>query len=138
MVFVSTGFFWFMVQVGTSLRVVDNSGGRAAYCIRIVGGYKKRYARIGESVVVVVSRLRRRRKQFSKIKKGQIVNGLVVRTKVVKSSIFNDKTFFLESCVVLLNKKNKLFGTRIFGLLPMSLRFTRHMKVIVLAKGLKP
>ena len=116
---------------------MDNSGARAAYCIRILGGHKKRYAKVGDSVVVVVSRLRRRRKQFSKLKKGQIVNGLLVRTKSSKRSIFNDKTFFLENCVILLNKKNKLFGTRIFGLLPMCLRYTKHMKVVVLAKGLK-
>ena len=119
------------------MKVVDNSGGRLAYCIRVVGGYQHRYAGQGDCLIVVVCRLRSRRRQFSKVKKGQIVNALIVRTKITKSYISNDKTAFFENAVVLLNKKNKLFGTRIFGLLPVSLRFTRYMKLVVLAKGLK-
>ena len=126
-----------MIQVGSYLKVVDNSGVRFVYCIKIFGGFKRRYARLGDSVVVVVNRLRKKRRQFSKLKQGQIVIGLIVRTKISKNYFYNDKISFLENSVILLNKKNQLFGTRIFGLLPKNLRYSRFMKIIILAKGLK-
>ncbi len=126
-----------MIQVGSYLKVVDNSGVRFVYCIHIPGGYRRRYARLGDTVTVVVNRLRKRRRQFSKLKQGQIVTGLIVRSKINKSYFFNDKISFFENSVILLNKKNQLFGTRIFGLLPKNLRYSRFMKIIVLAKGLK-
>ena len=126
-----------MVQVGTYLNVVDNSGVRLVYCIRVGRGFKQRYAGLGDSLIVVVNRLRKKRRQFSKLKRGQIVNALIVRTKVNQSYFNNDKTVFFENSVVLLNKKNQLFGTRIFGLLPQNLRFSRYMKVAILSKGLK-
>ncbi len=126
-----------MIQIGSYLKVVDNSGVRFVYCIQIPGGYKRRYARLGDTITVVVNRLRKRRRQFSKLKQGQIVTGLIVRSKINKNYFFNDKISFLENSVILLNKKNQLFGTRIFGLLPKSLRYSRFMKIIVLAKGLK-
>jgi large subunit ribosomal protein L14 len=126
-----------MVQLGSYLKVVDNSGVRFAYCIRVPGGYKRRYARLGDTLTVVVNRLRKRRRQYSKLKQGQIVTGLIVRTKINKSYFFNDKISFLENSIILISKKNQLFGTRIFGMLPKNLRYSRYMKLIILAKGLK-
>ena len=126
-----------MIQVGSYLKVVDNSGVRFAYCIRVVGGYKRRYAFLGDTLTVVVNRLRKRRRQYFKLKQGQIVTALLVRTKINKNYFFNDKISFFENSIILLNKKNQLFGTRIFGLLPKNLRYSRFMKIIVLAKGLK-
>lgn len=126
-----------MIKVGTYLNVVDNSGVRLVYCIRLIGGFKRRYSFLGDSIIVVVNRLRKKRRQFSKLKKGQIVNALIVRTKVNSKYFNSDVTKFFENSVVLLNKKNQLFGTRIFGLLPRTLRFSRYMKIVILAKGLK-
>jgi large subunit ribosomal protein L14 len=126
-----------MIQKGSYLKVVDNSGVRFAYCIRVAGGNKRRYARLGDTVTVVVNRLRKRRRQYSKLKQGQIVTGLIVRTKINKNYFFQDKISFLENSIILLNKKNQLFGTRVFGLLPKNLRYSRFMKILVLAKGLK-
>jgi large subunit ribosomal protein L14 len=126
-----------MVQLGSYLKVVDNSGVRFAYCIRVPGGYKRRYARLGDTLTVVVNRLRKRRRQYSKLKQGQIVTGLIVRTKINKTYFFNDKISFLENSIILISKKNQLFGTRIFGMLPKNLRYSRYMKLIILAKGLK-
>ena len=126
-----------MIQVGSYLKVVDNSGVRFAYCIRVVGGHKRRYAFLGDVLTVVVNRLRKRRRQYSKLKQGQIVTALIVRTKINKNYFFNDKISFFENSVILLNKKNQLFGTRIFGMLPKTLRYSRFMRIIVLAKGLK-
>jgi len=123
--------------MGSYLKVVDNSGVRFVYCIRVSGGYKRRYARLGDTLTVVVNRLRKKRRQYAKLKQGQIVNGLIVRTKINKNYFFNDKIAFLENSIILFNKKNQLFGTRIFGLLPKNLRYSRFMKIIVLAKGLK-
>ena len=126
-----------MVQVGTYLNVVDNSGVRVVYCIRVLGGYKRRYASLGDILVVVVNRLRKKRRKLLKLKKGQLINALIVRTKVNKSYFNNDKTAFFENSVVLLNKKNQLFGTRIFGILPENLRYSKFMKIAILSKGLK-
>ena len=126
-----------MIQVGSYLKVVDNSGVRFAYTIRVPGGFKRRYARLGDTLTVVVNRLRKRRRQYSKLKQGQIVTGLIVRTKVNKNYFFNDRISFLENSIILVSKKNQLFGTRIFGLLPKSLRYSRFMKLVILAKGLK-
>ena len=126
-----------MIQVGSYLKVVDNSGVRFAYCIHVPGGYKRRYAGLGDTLTVVVNRLRKRRRQYSKLKQGQIVTGLIVRTKINKNYFFNDKVSFLENSIILVSKKNQLFGTRVFGLLPKKLRYSRYMKLVILAKGLK-
>lgn len=126
-----------MIQVGTYLKVVDNSGARMAYCIRVTSGFKRRYAHLGDTILVVVDRLRKRRRKFSRVKKGEVIKALIVRTKNSKKYFFNDSIGFLENSVILLNRKNKILGTRIFGMLPKLLRFTRYMRSIILSKGLK-
>jgi len=126
-----------MIQVGTYLKVVDNSGARLVYCIRVHSGFKRRYAYLGDTILVVVDRLRKRRRSFSRVKKGEVIKALIVRTKHVKKYFFNDSIQFLENSVILLNRKNKVVGTRIFGLLPKMLRYTRYMRSIALCKGLK-
>src|SRR3546814_4237956 len=75
-----------MVQVGSKLRVSDNSGAKYVSCIKVLGGYKKRYARIGDKLVVSVVSLRAKRRSQSKIQKGKVTYGIVVRTKVDKTS----------------------------------------------------
>ena len=70
-----------MVQIGTVLNVVDNSGAKKAYCIQINNTSEKKYGSIGNSILVVVKKFKKKRKVLSKVKKGEIYSALVVRTK---------------------------------------------------------
>jgi len=126
-----------MIQVGTFLRVIDNSGAKLAYCIRVCGGFKRRAAKLGDTILIAINRLRKRRKRFSRVKRGSVLSALIVRTRRPLKYVFNDSISFFENTAVVLNRKNKLLGTRIFGLLPKALRFTRYMRSIILCKGVK-
>jgi large subunit ribosomal protein L14 len=125
-----------MIQIGTVLNVVDNSGGRKARCIKVPLGYKRRYAGIGNVIVVSVKSLRTKRRAASKVKKGEIFKALVVRTKSKASSVSGESMEFLENSVVLLNKQNKLVGSRVFGSIPGSFRYSKHLRVVSLCAGL--
>jgi large subunit ribosomal protein L14 len=125
-----------MIQNGTYLNVIDNSGAKVVCCIKVKGGYKKRYARIGDILVVSIKNLRRKRKTTSKVKKGEVVKALVVRTKLGLKDYSNKYIKFFENSVILLNNNNRPIGTRIFGVLPKFFRYTKHLKIASLSAGL--
>lgn len=125
-----------MIQVGTYLNVLDNSGARLVFCIKVLSGYQRRYAKIGDIIIVSIKRLRSKRKLFSKVKKGEIYKALILKTRSKKNYKFGDNVLFLENAVVLLNKQNKLIGTRIFGAIHKSFRYTKYLKFLFLAVGL--
>ncbi len=124
-----------MIQVGTVLNVSDNSGARKVYCIRVLNGSRKKYARLGNLILVVVKSLRKKRKSLSKVKKGDIFRALVVRTRMKSISKFSDSFSFLENSVVLLTGQNKFVGTRILGSLPKNFRITSYMRLLSLCGG---
>ena len=121
-----------MIQVGTVLNVSDNSGARKVYCIRVLNGSRKKYARLGNLILVVVKSLRKKRKSLSKVKKGDIFCALIVRTRMKSISKFSDSFSFLENSVVLLTGQNKFVGTRILGSLPKNFRITSYMRLLSL------
>lgn len=125
-----------MIQTGTILTVIDNSGARKVRCLKVLKGYRKRYAFIGDVIVVAVKRLRRKRRIHSRVLKGDIVKALIIRTKVGLVSFYNERLSFNENSVVLLNKQNKLIGTRIFGPIPKYFRRTRFLKVVSVSSGI--
>jgi large subunit ribosomal protein L14 len=126
-----------MIQSGTYLNVVDNSGAKKACCLKVLKGYQRRYAFPGDIIVVSIKSLRSKRRSTSKAKKGQIFKALVVRTKArIKKSFSGESLNFFENSVVLLNNQNKLIGTRIFGTLPKFFRYTKFLKLTFLALGL--
>ena len=125
-----------MIQAGTVLNVVDNSGGRKVRCIKVFPGFKRRYANIGDVVLVSIKSLRTKRRATSKVKKGEIFKALIVRTKSKKSNFFGESVQFLENSVVLLNRQNKILGSRVFGSIPSVFRFSRHLRVVSLSAGL--
>ena len=125
-----------MIQNGSFLNVIDNSGAKVIYCIKVVSGYKRRYASIGDLIVVSVKSLRSKRRAASKTKKGEVYKAVVVRIKKKFFSFNGDSLNFLENSVVLLNKQNKFIGTRIFGSVPLSLRYTKFLKIASLSSGL--
>ena len=125
-----------MVQVGTLLRVLDNSGAKIVSCIKVLSGYRRRYAKLGDQIVVSIKHLRSKRRSFSKVKKGEIYRALIIKTKCLKRYKFGDNISFLQNAVVLLNKQNKLVGTRVFGAVHKHFRYTKHLKFLFLALGL--
>lgn len=125
-----------MIQKGSILNVIDNSGARFVKCIGIYHGFNSRYAFLGSKILVSVKKLRKKRKRFSKIKKGATTYGLIVRTKKAYNNNSNN-TAFLTNSIVLLNFQNRIIGTRIFGALPKFLRYTRYMRLLSLSSGIR-
>lgn len=125
-----------MIQIGTTIKVMDNSGAKTVYCIRFKTNFKKRYAKMGDILVVVVKSLRTKRRVYSKVERGQIVKAVVIRQKKNLNSKCGDTFNFLTNNVILINNNYKLLGTRIFGSIPSQIRYTRFMKLISLSAGL--
>ena len=118
-----------MIQRETRLNVADNSGAKEVLCIGILGGSKKRYARVGDQIVVTVKSAI----PSGEIKKGTVTKAVVVRTK--KEIRRNDGSYirFDDNAVVLINNAGEMRGTRIFGPMPRELREGNYMKIISLA-----
>jgi large subunit ribosomal protein L14 len=117
-----------MIQVQTKLTVADNSGAREAMCIRVLGGTGRRYASVGDVIVVAVNNVI----PSSELKKGAVSKALVVRTK--KEIRRQDGSYirFDDNACVLLNNAGELRGSRIFGPVARELRAV-NMKVVSLA-----
>ena len=124
-----------MIQIGSYLNVVDNSGAKKVACIRINASCKKKYAFLGEDILVSVKSLRSKRKVFSKVKKGEILKALIIRTKKENKNFLSNSFSFLQNSVILLNRQNKLIGTRIFGAVLKKFRFSKYMRIISLSSG---
>jgi len=125
-----------MIQVGTYLNVADNSGARSVACIKVLKGYKQRYAVLGDLILVSVKSIRTKRRLSSKVKKGELFKALIIKTKLSNNFFFGDSLKFSENSVVLLNKNNKNLGTRIFGSIPKILRYTKFLRLASLSSGL--
>ncbi|WP_343154179.1 50S ribosomal protein L14 [Buchnera aphidicola] len=118
-----------MIQEQTILNVADNSGARAAMCIKVLGGSRRRYARIGDIIKITVKEAIPR----GKVKKGEVLKAVVVRTKKgVRRSDGSSIRFDSNACVILNNNEQPI-GTRIFGPVTRELRNEKFMKIISLA-----
>lgn len=119
-----------MIQVGTRLKVADNSGARRVQCIRVLGGTRRRYAGIGDLIVVATKDAQ----PHSQIKKGEVLVATVVRVKQAIRRSDGSTLRFDENAVVIVDKKNKEpRATRIFGPVARELRNKGYMKIISLA-----
>ncbi|MCL4148571.1 UNVERIFIED_CONTAM: hypothetical protein GTU68_020622 [Idotea baltica] len=118
-----------MIQMQSNLMVADNSGARRVQCIKVLGGAKRRYAHVGDVIVVSVKEAIPR----GRVKKGEVRKAVVVRT--AKSIRRPDGTVirFDTNAAVILNNQNEPMGTRIFGPVPRELRAKNYMKIISLA-----
>ncbi len=118
-----------MIQQESRLAVADNSGAKEVLCIRVLGGTKKRYASIGDTIVVTVKKAI----PSGNVKKGTVSRAVVVRTK--KEIRRHDGSYirFDDNAVVLLNATGELSGTRIFGPVARELREKQFMKIVSLA-----
>ena len=115
-----------MIQHMSRMDVADNSGAKKVMCIKVLGGYKKRYARLGDVIMVSVKEAA----PDGNVKKGQKVKAVVVRTK--KEHRRSDGTYirFDNNAVVLINAEGEPIGTRIFGPVARELRWKEYMKII--------
>jgi large subunit ribosomal protein L14 len=118
-----------MIQTETRLRVADNSGAKVVACIRVLGGSKRRYATVGDVIIVSVKEAI----PNSKVKKGEVARAVVVRTtKEIRRS---DGSYikFDENSAVIITEQREPVGTRIFGPVARELRAKNFMKIISLA-----
>ena len=118
-----------MVQAESILDVADNSGARKVLCIKVLGGSRRRYASIGDVIVVSVKEAI----PNAKVKKGEIAKAVIVRTKKEVSRQDGSYIRFDANSAVLVDKDNEPIGTRIFGPVARELRAKRFMKIISLA-----
>lgn len=118
-----------MIQTETMLNVADNSGARKVLCIRVLGGTRKRYAGIGDVIVVTVKEAI----PHAKVKKGDIMTAVIVRTKKEMKRMDDTWVKFDENAAVILSATGEPVGTRIFGPVARELRNQGFMKIISLA-----
>ncbi|MBU0732381.1 50S ribosomal protein L14 [Patescibacteria group bacterium] len=119
-----------MLQPGSRIKSADNTGAKEIECIKVLGGYKKRYARVGDIITASVKLAQ----PHSMIKKGDVVQAVIVRTK--KETRRKDGTYvrFDENAAVIIDKENKEpKGTRIFGPIPREIKFKGYNKIASLA-----
>ena len=118
-----------MIQMQTLLDAADNSGARRLMCVKVLGGSKRRYARIGDIIKVTVKEAIPR----GKVKKGELYNAVVVRTRKGVRRGDGSLIRFDNNAAVLLNNQLQPIGTRIFGPVTRELRSEKFMKIISLA-----
>ena len=118
-----------MIQTPSYLDVADNSGARRVMCIKVLGGSKRRYARVGDLIKVTVKEAIPR----GKVKKGQVMTAVVVRTRKGVRRPDGSIIRFDDNAAVLLNNQEAPIGTRIFGPVTRELRGEKFMKIISLA-----
>jgi large subunit ribosomal protein L14 len=118
-----------MIQMQSQLEVADNSGAKRVQCIKVLGGSKRRYASIGDTIIVSVKEAL----PNAKVKKGEVRRAVVVRTS--KEVARPDGTYirFDDNAAVLINNQNEPVGTRVFGPVARELRAKQFMRIITLA-----
>ena len=118
-----------MLQQESRLKVADNTGAKEVLCIRVLGGTKRRYASIGDNIVVSI----KESSPSGNVKKGQVSTAVVVRTKKEVRRADGSYIRFDDNACVLLNAAGEMRGTRVFGPVARELRDKQYMKIVSLA-----
>ena len=118
-----------MIQMQSLLKIADNSGARSVMCIKVLGGSKRRYANIGDVIKVAI----REAIPTGKVKKGQVVDAIIVRSRKGVRRRDGSLIKFDENAAVLINAQKAPIGTRVFGPVTRELRDGKHMKILSLA-----
>ncbi len=118
-----------MVQQQTRLRVADNTGAKEIMCIRVLGGSRKRYGRVGDIIVATVKVAT----PGSAVKKGEVIRAVIVRTAKEYGRRDGSHIRFNDNAAVIVNRENNPRGTRIFGPVARELREKQFMKIVSLA-----
>ena len=118
-----------MIQLRTVLEVADNSGAKVVQCIKVLGGSRRRYARVGDIIVVALKEV----EPHGAFKKGEVKKAVVVRTRKEIRRAEGSYIKFDSNAAVLINDAKEPLGTRIFGPVARELRAKRYMKILSLA-----
>jgi large subunit ribosomal protein L14 len=118
-----------MIQMRTILEVADNSGAKRVQCIKVLGGSRRRYAGLGDLIVVSIKEAL----PGAKVKKGEVAQAVVVRVRTQTQRPDGSYIRFDENSAVLINKEREPIGTRIFGPVARELRGKKFMKIVSLA-----
>ena len=125
-----------MIQSGTLLRIVDNTGAKTALCLKVDSGFKRRYAISGDIIYVSIRSLRLKRRNTVKVKKGELYKALLLRVKSAQIKFCGSfYSYFSFPCAILLIKKKKIMGTRIYGSISNEFRYTKYLKALTLSAG---
>jgi large subunit ribosomal protein L14 len=125
-----------MIQQKTTLKVSDNSGAKTVRCIKVLGGFKKKIAKLGDTIVVSIQQLKIKNKNaILKVKKKEVYKALIIKTKkgYIKKSGFKD--MFFENSVILINKQGNPIGTRILGPVPKVLKKKKFQKFLSISSA---
>ena len=125
-----------MIQQQTILKVADNSGAKTVKCIKVLGGFKKKVAKLGDIIIVSVQKLRNRSKKTSKIKKKEVCKALIIRTKSTYKKNTGISLQFKDNAAILINKQGNPIGTRIIGSIPKLLKKKSLQKLTSIANRL--
>jgi large subunit ribosomal protein L14 len=124
-----------MIQQQTILKVTDNSGAKTVKCIKVLNGFKRRYAITGDTIIVSVQKLRNKSRSTSKVKKGEVHKAVILRTKSKLIKKDGTITFFQLNAVSLINKQGKPIASRIIGPIPKALKKRKKIKFVTLSSG---
>lgn len=125
-----------MIQMQTKLKISDNSGAKIAKCVKVLGGFKRKFAKTGDLVVLSIQTLKNKFRETSKVKKREVYKGIIIKTKKkekLKTGEFNQ---FDENSVILVNKQNLPIATRITSHLPKKLKKKKFQKFLNISLGI--
>lgn len=124
-----------MIQQETILKVRDNSGAKTVKCIKVLGGFKRKYAFLGDTIIISVKQLRNRSKITSKVKKGEVYKALVIKTKLKYKKQDGSTVSCGNNVATILNKKDKPIATRIASCISKHLRNKNNTKLFTISGG---
>jgi large subunit ribosomal protein L14 len=124
-----------MIQSQTIFRVSDNSGAKKVKCVKVLGGFRRKVASVGDVIVVSVRRVKQHKKKKIKIKEGEVCFGVIIRTKSRISRTNFSSVMCQENSLVLLNSSRKPFATRVIGPVPKQFRHSKFMRIASLSSG---
>jgi len=124
-----------MIQQQTILKVTDNSGAKTVKCIKVLNGFKRQFAVLGDLIIVSVQKLRNKARLTSKVRKGEVHKAIIIRTKNKTIKKDGNLIFFQSNAVSLINKQGKPIASRIIGPMPKALKKKKKIKFGKLFSG---
>lgn len=124
-----------MIQLQTILKVSDNSGAKTVKCIKVLGGFKRKVAKVGDVIVASVQQLRNKSRITSKVQPGDVYRAVIIRTRSKIKKKDGSVYWFNENAVSLMNKQGKPIATRIIGPVPKNFRKGKFMKFASISAG---
>jgi len=124
-----------MIQSNTIFRVSDNSGAKRVKCIKVLGGFKRQFAYVGDLVVGSIQNVKQHKKKKIKVKEGEVIHALIVRTKTKTQRKNFSRYCSHENAVVLMTTKKKPISTRVLGPVAKEFRNSKFMRIASLSSG---